>query len=309
MSSSDKQSAGGKAVAHSSSAYISALEEADVLLGRGAPVRKREANQSYYELVKGEKQAYNATGKHALKDQIARTIVDKVASKGGRFVRRVETDDERMALGIPNHVAEAWVVVSEDSAREKCKQSLRDAAASLKKPPAATSSRKRKTIPKPGEVEPASEVRCSSSTDALQSLHLRTAERIQQPNPAQETEKQAPKPSTTKVELPQSLQEPPSSAAIFSRAEGATLDNSQELSYRLKHPSHRKRDLLRLRRMQEQLRAAALPEASLLTDSLMKADRGSEFSVKKCAVGPSKELQSTCSDEEHDQKPKSSTKK
>ena len=158
MASSGKKSALTKAKVDFSCAYLTALGEADVLFGRGAPVRKREANQSYHELVKAQKHAYNATGKHAVKDEIARTIVEKVALKGGRFVRRVETDEERGSLAIPEHVTDAWVAVSEDFAREKCKQSLRDAAASLKKRPAHTTSTTRRPSPIPEDAARAIEI-------------------------------------------------------------------------------------------------------------------------------------------------------
>ena len=306
MASSGKKSALTRAKSDFTGTYLTVLGDADVLLGRGAPVRKREANQSYHELVKAQKQAYNATGKHAVKDEIARTIVDKVALKGGRFVRRVDTEEERLSLAIPEHVTDAWVVVSEDFAREKCKQSLRDAAASLKKPAALTTSRKRSTSPIPEDV--ALEIESGASRKVARPS---AAGVPRKPRPMTNTDKLPAEPDTAEILPPQSVHYSPSSRPSAFLQQEATLELSQDLSFRLKHPSHRKRDMPRLRRMQEQREAAALPEASLLTGSLMKAEREPTRPARKRAIGQERSQYSTSSDSDNDldQKPKACNQK
>lgn len=301
MASSGKKSALTKAKGDFRCAYLTALGEADVLLGRGAPVRKREANQSYHELVKAQKHAYNATGKHAVKDEIARTIIDKVALKGGRFVRRVETEEERRSLAIPEHVTDAWVAVSEDFAREKCKQSLRDAAASLKKP--ATLSKTRRTSPIPEDVE------IGSPRKLVQSPRPTVAGGPKNPRLTTMTEELPLEPETAEIQPPQSVHDSPSRRTPASLRQVAMLDSSQDLSFRLKHPSHRKRDMSRLRRMQEQREAAALPEASLLTGSLMKAEREPTRPMKKRAIDQKRPPPSTSSEKDRNQKPKTRDQK
>ena len=303
MASSGKKSALTKAKVDFSCAYLTALGEADVLFGRGAPVRKREANQSYHELVKAQKHAYNATGKHAVKDEIARTIVDKVALKGGRFVRRVETEEERRSLAIPEHVTDAWVAVSEDFAREKCKQSLRDAAASLKKPPALASTTRR-TSPIPEDAARAIEI--GSPRRLAQSPYPPAAGGPKNPGLTTMKEELPPEPE---IQPPQSVHDSLSRRAPASLRQEAMLDSSQDLSFRLKHPSHRKRDMSRLRRMQEQREVAALPEASLLTGSLMKAEREPTRPMKKRAICQKRPPPSTSSVNDHNQKPKTHDKK
>lgn len=246
----------------SNSAYLTALGDADVLLGRGAPIRKREANQRYLEHVKEQKYAYNATGKHAVKDRIARTIVDKIASNGGRFVRRVETEEERRVLGIPNNVTDAWVAVSDDAARDKCKQSLRDAAASLKS--SASSSRKRKKIPLRGKAQSAKKFSSVSVTEKAQSSLSADAARTEIQAAA---EAGSPKMYSQAARGSTSAN---SNANVAHRKE-SMLENDDDLSFRLKHPSHRKRDLLRLRRLQQQHQQ----DSTAVTGSPMKTERQS----------------------------------
>jgi len=294
----------------SSSSYLTALGDADVLLGRGAPIRKREANQRYLEYVKEQKYAYNATGKHAAKDQIARTIVDKVASIGGRFVRRVETEEERRDLGIPDTVTDAWVVVSDDVARDKCKQSLRDAAAALKKTSASSSSRKRKKSTIRAKDQSAKKLSTESVTNKAQSsLSGVTARSETQAAP----ETLSPKLSYSK---PDRSFTSVNSGPNVAHSKESTLDNDDDLSFRLKHPSHRKRDLLRLRRLQQQQQqeSTAVPEAPLLTGPTMKAERQSNISSATKLVATQAQSSSSlssslssCSSSGEDRKPKART--
>ena len=247
-----------------------------------------------------------ATGKKAIntEEESVFTVMETFTRVSGNIP--VDTEEERLSLAIPEHVTDAWVVVSEDFAREKCKQSLRDAAASLKKPAALTTSRKRSTSPIPEDV--ALEIESGASRKVARPS---AAGVPRKPRPMTNTDKLPAEPDTAEILPPQSVHYSPSSRPSAFLQQEATLELSQDLSFRLKHPSHRKRDMPRLRRMQEQREAAAQPEASLLTGSLMKAEREPTRPARKRAIGQERSQYSTSSDSDNDldQKPKACNQK
>lgn len=105
--------------------YVLDLNSNDILLGRGAPIINYEGNVRFRELVRSRKAEYIGTGRHQVKDEIARQIIAEVASRKGRFLRRVESLAEVDKLNIPEG-KKAWKIAEEDVAVEKTKQALRD---------------------------------------------------------------------------------------------------------------------------------------------------------------------------------------
>lgn len=97
----------------------------DVLLGRGAPFINYQGNIRFRELVRTRKAEYIATGKHQVKDEIAREILEEIVRRRGRFLRRVNVEDDKNKDNGGKR-EKVWRIAEEDVAIEKVKQSLRD---------------------------------------------------------------------------------------------------------------------------------------------------------------------------------------
>lgn len=97
----------------------------DVLVGRGAPSNANEGNKRFRELVKQRKLEYTNTKKRQTKDQIAKEIVETIATRDGQFLRKLESLTETEQLGVDDKT-EAWLIVPKDIAIRKTKQALRD---------------------------------------------------------------------------------------------------------------------------------------------------------------------------------------
>jgi len=106
--------------------FITDPSSNDVLLGRGAPVVRFPGNKKYRDLLLSKKSDYTAATRHAMKDIIARGVVEEIRRRGGRFLRRVKTTEEAGALF---GVEEVWEEVDDGVAVEKTKQALRDSIA------------------------------------------------------------------------------------------------------------------------------------------------------------------------------------
>lgn len=104
---------------------ITKLTQNDVLFGRGAPIINYEGNVRFRALVSTRKKEYNSTGRHQIKDEIARQIVMEVKRRNGRFLRKVESDDDARQFGPPEGEP-GWTIAEEDVILEKVKQALRD---------------------------------------------------------------------------------------------------------------------------------------------------------------------------------------
>lgn len=107
--------------------YVTELNGHDVLLGRGAPIMRNPGNLKYNELVKAKKDLYTSTGRHVVKDEIARRIYRTVSDRGGRFLKKVESSTERKYLSIAEGVR-AWAIANEAVSVQKVKQALRERA-------------------------------------------------------------------------------------------------------------------------------------------------------------------------------------
>jgi hypothetical protein len=71
------------------------------------------------------KAKYANSGNFKVKNEIARQIMDEVANRRGRFLRKVLSEDELNNLGVPAGV-DAWVIAEDAYCLEKTKQALRE---------------------------------------------------------------------------------------------------------------------------------------------------------------------------------------
>jgi hypothetical protein len=105
--------------------YVTELHPNDILLGRGAPIINYEGNVRFRALVSTRKAEYVSTGRHQVKDDIARQIIQEIERRNGKFLKKVECEAESQRLGIDEDT-KAWTIVDDDVAIEKVKQALRD---------------------------------------------------------------------------------------------------------------------------------------------------------------------------------------
>lgn len=84
-----------------------------------------QGNIKFRKLIQNHLGAYREAYRHASKDAIAQQVVDVVLSRGGRFLRRVESITEATELVVPPGV-EAWREVDRENVIAKCKQAFRD---------------------------------------------------------------------------------------------------------------------------------------------------------------------------------------
>jgi hypothetical protein len=102
---------------------IAVLNTDDVLFGRGSGPNDHEGNIKFRDLVSAHKAEYMATNHRQTKAGIARSIVDTVLAKNGRFLKKAEAADMQ-GMSLPNGT-DAYVAVSHETVMEKAKQALR----------------------------------------------------------------------------------------------------------------------------------------------------------------------------------------
>lgn len=93
----------------------------DVLLGRGSGPSQYTGNKQFRRLAGERHDEYTATVKHKDKKRIAKALLDRIHSLGGRFLCL----DGRM-VGCSIVEDGTWCIAPQDVALEKCKQSLRE---------------------------------------------------------------------------------------------------------------------------------------------------------------------------------------
>ena len=76
-----------------------------------------QGNIRFRKLIQNRMKEYRDACRHVSKDLVAQDVVDDVLSRGGRFLRRVESETE---------TSDAWVQVDREAAIGKCKQAFRD---------------------------------------------------------------------------------------------------------------------------------------------------------------------------------------
>ena len=240
-------------------------------LGRGAPLLKLPGHRRFRQLVAADKAEYMASNKHAVKDQIAERIYNKIANeRGGKFLRKVDSDVERRQLGIPRKT-DAWVEVEKSAAMNKIKQSLREQQSSTSR--VAKSSHAHgvqgtassttgedespSPSPSPQKRRPLPTGKQQSSSSSLESTQIKRRETSATVAASRPTSTAAayvpgvaslPRPH---IESPRDVQfagyKRPQSAVLHSSSES---EDSSDFEFRMKHPSLRKRDKLLLRREQ-----------------------------------------------------------
>ena len=113
----------------------------DVLLGRGNHLHN-SGNEKFRSLVRSRSIEYWSCKDNVIKDNIARQIVDSVASQQGRFLRKVKkksrvTDSSGAAACVSDSgvavPTEHWEVADTETVLVKIKQTFRDFIASHKK--------------------------------------------------------------------------------------------------------------------------------------------------------------------------------
>jgi hypothetical protein len=125
---------------------VSSIGPNDVLLGRGNHIH-RDGNARFRTLVLARSIEYWSCNDNFTKDTIAREIVDTVTSLGGRFLRKVKTQQCNDAVGDPTSAnpsdktpPEQWEVADKETILIKVKQTCRDFAASARKKTASSTS-------------------------------------------------------------------------------------------------------------------------------------------------------------------------
>lgn len=94
--------------------YVTELNPNDILLGRGAPVINYEGNVRFRELVSTRKTEYVGTGRHQVKDEIARQIVAEIRNRKGRFLQKIGSLPEEEKLEMPEGT-KVWQVARKKS--------------------------------------------------------------------------------------------------------------------------------------------------------------------------------------------------
>ena len=224
--------------------YVTTVNENDVQLGRGRPVITSEGNRRFRRLIQENKTEYTTSARHAHKDEIARRILFTIGERGGRFLRKLNATAERRLHGIADGV-QAWEMVDEETSLQKVKQALREQETwSKAEGVKSTPGRKRKTSQAVADDAPSR----GPATRSSASNELESKSVTEQPNQPQGAFEAAASVATRKVRehniKSSAVAAPPEASAYRTEIP----EEGRDLLYSLKHPSLRKRDLLRLRR-------------------------------------------------------------
>jgi len=77
---------------------VKRLQPYDIIMGRGSLQTEYQGNKRLRELVQDYRQAYVGSNKHKDKQQIALAILSTVLVQGGRFLRRVEDEEDQKVI-------------------------------------------------------------------------------------------------------------------------------------------------------------------------------------------------------------------
>jgi len=103
--------------------YIRDIKPSDVLCGRGGATNSHSGNRSFRALVKRYQEQYLKAKKRD-KPSVADKLIDIVRERGGRFLKRAESQQYGEIL---------WVDIGDERAREKTCQALREGAPELRR--------------------------------------------------------------------------------------------------------------------------------------------------------------------------------
>ena len=128
----------GKPEEDVSSEVVFNVSSNDCLMGRGAAVIGNEGNRRFRKLIQKYKAEYDATRIRQEKDRIARRIVDTITSRGGRFLRKIDTPQQAEFFKVPAGKS-AWVIVNQLVVLQKVKQAFRDDRRTMEEVPSSES--------------------------------------------------------------------------------------------------------------------------------------------------------------------------
>ena len=103
--------------------YITDPGPDDVLLGRGAPIINYVGNVKFRSLVRSRKNDYITSGQHKIKEKVAKSIMEEIQRRGGRFLKRVQIARAELT---ESQKVKVYQIADYDVALEKVKQALRD---------------------------------------------------------------------------------------------------------------------------------------------------------------------------------------
>lgn len=95
-------------------AFVTELNDHDVLMGRGSPSSEYSGNLAFRQLVISRRQDYLRCTRRNQKHGIAMEVIQAVIDRGGRFLQRITTLEEAEKLGVPPRV-QAWKVLAPSS--------------------------------------------------------------------------------------------------------------------------------------------------------------------------------------------------
>jgi hypothetical protein len=102
---------------------VEALNDNDVLLGRGSGPNEYVGNKRFRRIVSENRDEYVACSKSKEKNVIAKRVYDSVISAGGRFLYCLSQDDEQVDNMVEDGI---WYVETNVKVcMEKCRQALR----------------------------------------------------------------------------------------------------------------------------------------------------------------------------------------
>jgi hypothetical protein len=111
------------------SSFTTEVGPNDVVLGRGTPIARMEGNVRFRALCATCRGDYLGTGRNRIKHVVAKEVHAELQRRNARFLRKA-TPEEVKELGVPNGVVAAaaavWVILSDNDALEKIKQTLRE---------------------------------------------------------------------------------------------------------------------------------------------------------------------------------------
>ena len=97
----------------------------DVLVGKGSPSCGNSGNIRFRAVVKMLLPLYISTSRRSEKDRLARSVVDIIRSRNGRFLRRIDSPSEADQLKLATYDG-VWLLVDEKLMIPKVKQTFRD---------------------------------------------------------------------------------------------------------------------------------------------------------------------------------------
>ena len=110
---------------------ITQINAHDVLCGRGGETNQHTGNVRYRQLVRERQVAY-LQARRGEKPKISEYVVNEIHRNGGRFLKRID-HNHSSSNDQPQLQQYQWIEVSDQKAREKTSQALREKAPEIRK--------------------------------------------------------------------------------------------------------------------------------------------------------------------------------